>query len=253
MYPVTLFYFIFASNVRASLKIYYKHLGTKFTNALYYEHLRIFAITMVDRFITKIDPKSYEFIYDDGDTPLTTFNEATILVQSHFGGWAASSNLSRTRYKINLVMQETLMDSIKDIEETINIRQNISIIDLNQGTIAVSIAIANALMANEVVAMMGDRASSEKAIIQAEFLGKKANFNKNPFQIAYKMSTPILVYFIIYMGMRKYKVEYIKIDVDKQKPEHEAIEEALYLYVKKYEKLVKRYQNQWLNFFDFWS
>ena len=121
MYPVTLFYFIFASNVRASLKIYYKHLGTKFTNALYYEHLRIFAITMVDRFITKIDPKSYEFIYDDGDTPLTTFNEATILVQSHFGGWAASSNLSRTRYKINLVMQETLMDSIKDIEENINI------------------------------------------------------------------------------------------------------------------------------------
>ena len=35
MYPVTFFYFIFASNVKSALKIYYQHLGIKFTNKVY--------------------------------------------------------------------------------------------------------------------------------------------------------------------------------------------------------------------------
>ncbi len=253
MYPVTFFYFLVSSNVRKALKIYYKRLDSEFTNALYYEHLRIFAITMVDRFITKADPKAYEFIYDDGDTPLEIFKSSTILLQSHFGGWASSSNASRTPNKIHVVMQETMMNSIKEIEEEIDIKSNISVIDLNQGTIAVSIQIANALMADEIVAIMGDRASNDKAVIKTQFLGKSASFNKNPFQIAYKMGKPILVYFVLYVGIQKYKIEYIKIDMNKEKPEAEAIDKALKLYVAKYEDVIRRYPNQWLNFFDFWS
>lgn len=253
MYPVTFFYFLVSSNVREALKIYYKHLDIKFTNILYYEHLRIFSITMIDRFITKVDPKSYTFMYDDGDTPLEIFKDATILLQSHFGGWAASSNVSRTSNTINVVMQESMMESIKSIEESIGVKSNISVIDLNQGTITVSIQIANALMSNEVVAIMGDRASNDKAQTKTKFLGENTSFNKNPFQIAYKMDKPILVYFVLYIGMQKYKIEYIKINMNQDKSESEAIQEALALYVKKYEEVIKRYPNQWLNFYDFWA
>lgn len=253
MYPVTFFYFIFATNVKESLKIYYKHLDIKFTNSLYYEHLRIFAITMVDRFITKVDPKSYSFVYDDGDTPLEIFKNSTILLQSHFGGWASSSNVSRTTNKIHVVMQEALMDSIKEIEESMQIQTNISIIDLNTGSLSVSIQIANALMDNEIVAIMGDRASNKNSIISTKFLGESANFNKNPFQIAYKMDKPILIYFVIYISMQKYKFEYFKIEMDKSKTEDEAIAEALESYVRKYEDVIYRYPNQWLNFYDFWN
>ena len=230
MYPVTFFYFIFATNVKESLKIYYKHLGIELTSRRYYEHLRIFAITMVDRFITKVDPKSYTYLYDDGDTPLTVFNKSTILLQSHFGGWASSSNVSRTSNKIHIVMQEALMDSIKDIEESIDIKTNVSIIDLNSGALSVSIQIANALMNDEIVAMMGDRASNKKAIISAEFLGQEAYFNKNPFQIAYKMNKPIMVYFVLYLEMQRYKFEYLKIDLDQNKSEEESIKEGLQKY-----------------------
>lgn len=253
MYPVSFFYFLVASNVKESLKIYYEHLDIEFTNAVYYEHLRIFAITMVDRFISKVDAASYEFVYDDPDTPLEIFKHSTILIQSHFGGWASSSNVARTTNKINVVMQESLMDSIKAIEESMGIQSNISVIDLNQGAISVSIAIANALMADEIVAIMGDRASNDKSVIEAEFLGEVASFNKNPFQIAYKMAKPILVYFVIYIGVQKYKIEFLRIDLDQEKPESQAIKEALNQYVTKYEDVIQRYPNQWLNFFDFWA
>ncbi|MEN8302462.1 MAG: lysophospholipid acyltransferase family protein [Campylobacterota bacterium] len=253
MYPVTFFYFLFAGNVKDSLRVYYKHLNIKLTPKRYYEHLRIFALMMVDRFITKVDPKSYTYLYDDGDTPINIFSNSTILLQSHFGGWASSSNVSRTTNKIHIVMQEALMDSIKEIEESLDVKTNISVIDLNSGTLSVSIQIANAFMNNEVVAIMGDRASNVKATISTQFLGEEANFNKNPFQIAYKMNKPILVYFVIYLDIQKYKFEYMRIDVDIYKSEDQAIREALEKYVKMYEDVIKRYPNQWLNFYDFWE
>ncbi len=253
MYPVTFFYFIFAYNVKDALKIYYKNIGVPFNNLVYYEHLRIFAITMVDRFITRVDPKSYTYTYDDPQTPLEIFSKSAILLQSHFGGWASSANVSRTSNKIHIVMQEALMDSIKEIEDSLDIQTNINIIDLNSGGLSVSIQVANALMNNEVVAIMGDRPSSENGTIAVDFFKKKASFNKNPFQIAYKMKQPIVVYFVIYQKVQHYKFEYFTIELDYSKGEEEAILEGVQRYVASYESYIKQYPNQWLNFYDFWA
>jgi predicted LPLAT superfamily acyltransferase len=253
MYPVTFFYFIFAYNVKDALKIYYKNIGVPFNNLVYYEHLRIFAITMVDRFITRVDPKSYTYTYDDPQTPLEIFSKSAILLQSHFGGWASSANVSRTSNKIHIVMQEALMDSIKEIEDSLDIQTNINIIDLNSGGLSVSIQVANALMNNEVVAIMGDRPSNENGTIAVDFFKKKASFNKNPFQIAYKMKQPIVVYFVIYQKVQHYKFEYFTIELDYSKGEEEAILEGVQRYVASYESYIKQYPNQWLNFYDFWA
>ena len=253
MYPVSFFYFLFATNVKKSLKIYYNNINIKFTNKIYFEHLRIFAVCMVDRFISKADSKSYIFEYDDISVPTKILNEGTILLYSHFGGWAASSNSSHVTNKLNIVMKEVLLEGIKEIENSLEKKQNINIIDLDQGTISVSVQIANALMNDEIVAIMADRASNKKAEISVDFFNKKAKFNKNPFQIAYKTDKPILVYFIVLTGIQKYKVEYLLINLDKTKPEVEAINIALDTYTKEYEKIIKKYPNQWFNFYNFWG
>jgi predicted LPLAT superfamily acyltransferase len=150
-------------------------------------------------------------------------------------------------------MQEVLLDDIKNIENGIKVKENINIIDLNDNTISVSIQIANALINNEIVVMMADRTANNKSKLAIEFLGKKANFNKNPFQIAYKTNKPLLVYFIVLVGIQKYKVVHTYINIDKTKTEKEAIVIALNQYVKKYEDMVKLYPNQWLNFYNFWE
>ncbi len=253
MYPVSFFYFIFAKNVKDSLKIYYKHLNIPFTNKIYYEHLRIFAICMVDRFISKVDSKSYTFKYEDIETATKILNGGTILLYSHFGGWAASSNASHVNNKLNIVMKEVMLNSIKNIEDSIDSKINTNIIDLSEGTISVSVKIANALLNNEIVAIMADRASNKHSEIKIDFLNENASFNKNPFQIAYKMNKPILVYFIILTGIQEYKIEYIRIDMDKTKEENESIIEALKTYTKKYEEVIKKHPEQWFNFYNFWE
>jgi predicted LPLAT superfamily acyltransferase len=253
MYPVTFFYYLVASNVKESLKIYYAHLGLPFTQKVYYNHLRTFAITMVDRFIVKASPQDYAFTYDNPQRPLEIFSKASILLLSHFGGWASASNASRSSNTMNIVMQEAMKDGIKSIEDSLKMKSTIKIIDLNTGPIAVSIAIANALMNDEVVGIMGDRASNPNATISVEFLGEQAKFNKNPFQIAYKMKTPMVAYFVILVGMQKYNIEFIEIDLDQTLEVEAAIEKAVLEYVHKYEELLRKHPEQWLNFYNFWE
>jgi len=253
MYPVTFFYFLVAKNAKVGLRVYYQHLGTDFTNKVYFNHLRLFAICLVDRFISKIHPEHYKFSYENKEVPLSMLESGTILVYSHFGGWAASSNGAQVNNKINIVMQEAMLEGIKKLENEIDVESNLNIIDLDKGTLAVSVQIANALLNDEVVAIMADRASSKKAEVTMPFLGGEAQFNKNPFQVAYRVDKPILVYFIIWVGIQHYKVEYVRIDMDKTKNEANAIEFALTTYVHKLEEIVRAYPSQWFNLYDFWE
>jgi predicted LPLAT superfamily acyltransferase len=253
LYPITFFYFLVAKNAKEPLKIYYRNLGIKFNNRIYYNHLRVFAICMVDRFISKIDPQNYSFDYGDVDIPIEILESGSVLVYSHFGGWAASSNGAHVKNKINIVMQEAMLEGMKNIEKGLGLKSQLNIIDLDQGSIAVSVQIANALMNEEVVTIMADRASNEKAEMEIKFLNKKANFNKNPFQIAYKTDKPMLAYFIVLTGIQKYKVKYVQIELDRSKAEDIAVREALTQYVNKLEEVVKRYPDQWFNFYDFWE
>ncbi|MDF1874729.1 lipid A biosynthesis acyltransferase [Sulfurimonas sp. SAG-AH-194-I05] len=253
MYPVSFFYYFVSSNVRESLNIYYQHLGIKLTNALYYKHLRIFAITMLDRFISKADPKSYTFIYSDQQRTLQLFSNAMVLVHSHFGGWATASNMSSSNNMLNIVMQEALFDSIKAIENSMKQKETVHIIDVNKGPIVSSIEIGHALIRNEVVAIMGDRTSSNKANFSIEFFGEEAYFNKSPFQIAYRMKKPLVAYFIILTAIQHYNVTFIEIDMDYELNQDESIAKAMQIYVEKYTSILKKYPQQWFNFYDFWN
>lgn len=254
MYPVSFFYFLFAQNVRRSLKDYYKTLGIEFNNLIYFTHLRIFALCMVDRFISKYDPKSYSFTYEEKEKIQKVLNKKTILLFSHFGGWAASSNNPITNNTVNIVMQEIILDSIKDIENSIEKKiSTTKIIDQSMGQIPVSIEIANAISNNEIIAIMSDRPTNDKYKYKIKFFGKDAYFNQNPFKIAYRTKTAMLAYFVINTGIQEYSVKTISIDLDFNLDEKEAIQLAMKHYIKLFEDILKKYPNQWFNFYNFWE
>ena len=253
MYPVTFFYFLIANNVKEALREYYSHLNIPFTAHLYFEHLRMFAVCMVDRFISKIHPEKYAFEYKNTIMPIEKMSSGVILLHSHFGGWASSSMGTHVKNKINIVMQEAMFSEIKEIENNLEVQSHIHLIDVNKGNIFVSIEVANALMNEEIVAMMADRIASPSAEARVSFLGEDAVFNKNPFQVAYKTNKPIVIYFIIWVGIQRYKVEYIEIDMNQDIAESEAILDGLKSYITKYEEMIRLYPTQWFNLYNFWE
>lgn len=254
MYPVTFFYFIFASNVKKALKIYYKKLDIEFTNKIYYKHLFTFAMCMVDRFISKEDCAPYNFTYEGGDFIKTRVDDGSILLLSHFGGWSVTNCKILSDNTINIVMKEVILDSIKKIEDSIEQPlSNIKIIDQGANPLEVSIKIANAISNKESVAFMADRALDSRFEQKVKFLGEEASFNTNPFKVAYKTKTPLTLVFVISSGLQKYHIRSKEILVDFEADEKKAVTQALEQYVASFEDVVKEYPNQWFNLYDFWK
>ena len=256
LYFVVSYYFLFARNVRESLKTYYKHLNIPFSNKLYFQHLLHYAIATSDRFISKSDPELYQFENKERETLLKEIKSGSILLANHFGGWATSTNYFRdNETNIHVVMSEAMLNSAKEFEDIIDRKhtKNINIIDLSKGLIHAYITIANALLDNESVALMGDRAIDSKHNYPVDFFGEKANFNKNPFVIAYKTKKPIILIFVIYKELLKYEVKFHKIELDYNLPVEEAINQSMKQYVKYLSDILIQYPTQWFNFYNFWE
>ena len=253
MYPVTFFYFVVASNVKAALKDYYYHINLPFNNMVYFHHLRHFAITMCDRFVSKVSPNDYSFEIENETDLMHELNQGCIILLSHFGGWATAGNCFKD-LKINIVMQEVLLSEIKKIEETLpKSNTNLNIIDLSKGGVNVALEIAAALSKNESVAMMGDRATDTKNNMALNFFEKKANFNKSPFAIAYKTDKPIIGLTFTYQKPQCYKLTFTTIKMDKSNPQEDEIKKAIQAYVDFFSSAIKSNPEQWFNLYYFWK
>jgi predicted LPLAT superfamily acyltransferase len=253
MYPVSFFYFLVAHNVKAALKDYYARIGVPFNNRVYFTHLRHFAITMCDRFISKVRPNDYRFEIEKEEELLVTMRQGCILLLSHFGGWAAAGNCFHDA-TIHIVMQEALLEEIKRIEEDLpSVQSNIHVIDLAKGGVAVSLEIASALLKNEIVAMMGDRAREAKHHHPVLFFGHEADLNQNPFLLAYKTQKPIVALAVIYQKPQCYKIKYLKIIMQKKNPQSEEIHKAMQAYADFLASVVACHPEQWFNFYHFWK
>lgn len=117
---------------------------------------------------------------------------------------------------------------------------------MNQGGIAANIQIANALMNKEIIAMMADRAVDSTKVVEVEFFGSKVKINKNPFDIAKRMSKPALAIFVINKELRKYDLFFEEIKGD-------SIEEMAQNYINVLESILKKNPMQWYNFYDFFK
>lgn len=243
--------------MKAALKIYYKQIGKKFSARVHHEHLRHFAICMCDRFISLVEPQKYTFALDNKEELLKSLHHGGILLLSHYGGWAVAANcFGKFELKINVVMQEVLMQSIKQVEESIKQKKEAShlhIIDTAKGGIGVTLEIAKALKNSELVAMMADRATSDKNAVGVEFFGKEGFFNKNPFEIAYKTQKPLLALFFRYDNPQEYSIDYQILPMDFENSMSVEVQKCMRLYAKRFEENINIYPQGWFNFYNFWE
>lgn len=255
LYIVVAYYFFFAKNVKKSLQIYYRQIDKPFNSKVYFNHLFKYAITMTDRFISKTHPHLYLFENFDRQMNKKVMTQGVIMVSTHFGGWAAATNYFRyEETKVHVVMNESMLAQTQEFYKSLDKTNEeiVEVIDLSKGMQS-SIEIANALLNNECVAMMADRAYRKKDLMSKKFFNKDAYLNKNPFQIAYKADKEILAYLFIFEDINKYNTVSKKIIVDKSLSEEAAVSSAMDEYVSFLEYYLKLYPDQWFNFYDFWS
>lgn len=247
---VALYYVLFTPSVKNSLESYYRHLGLKLSYMAYFRHIKLFALSIFDRFISRI--KSDELFFErENREAFLSLQEGGIVLLSHIGGWATAGHSMKADIPpMNIVMHEATKSKINELEKSKQ-RQNeekVKIIDLNLGVIPANIQIANALMNKEVVAMMADRVADPRKVVAVDFLGSKVEINKNPFDIAYRFKKPLVAIFVVLTQEKHYKLIFKDIIIDQK-----SLEEIAQEYMNVLTEIVKIYPNQWYNFYDFFN
>jgi len=247
---IAFYYALFTPSVRQSLKSYYEHLGIELTFFRYFLHIRSFAKSIFDRFVSRIREDELTFKRENREDFLS-LKDGGIVLLSHIGGWATAANsLKVDMPQVHIVMMESQKEKIKRLEREKK-RQNeqhVNIIDLSEGPISANIQIANALMNKEIVAMMADRVIDKKNSIEVEFLNDKVLINKNPFEIASRFNKKIVATFSVNDGVNSYKLIFKALNTENKKTQDIAQE-----YMNIVEQIVKKYPNQWYNFYDFFN
>jgi predicted LPLAT superfamily acyltransferase len=251
---VSFVYALITKNEREAIKDYYERVGVSYSFLYYVSHINQFSLSLFDRFVTKIDPDSFEIERINLHKFLDDKNR--ILALSHVGNWAntfvAFKYENRT---IHITADEKLKESISSYEKSLKHQNssNIKVINLKEGLKA-SIEMVQALKKGDDLAIMVDRLIDSSKFIEVDFLNSKTKFNKNPFEIAYNRGVDIMGVTVIRSGDKKYKVIFSDpISVDKSIKREESVAIMAEKYAKYLEGILHEYPKQWFNFYKFWE
>jgi predicted LPLAT superfamily acyltransferase len=107
----------------------------------------------------------------------------------------------------------------------------------------------------EIVGMLGDRALKSDKTVRCDFLGAPANFPQGPLLLASILKAPVVLFFGLYLGGRRYAIHFERfageIRVDRRSRSAQ-LQPHVARYAARLEHYCRRAPYNWFNFYDFW-
>lgn len=186
---------------------------------------------------------------------LSSSHEGFVQLSSHIGNYElAGYSLKAKEKRFNALVfggeKATVMTNRSKMFEANNIRM-IPIGDDMSHIYMVNEALAN----GEIMSIPADRIFGSNKHITADFLGHPAKFPKGPFLIAAMRNVSVIFVAVMKISARKYKiiVEPIYTAMEDNISVARRAENIAAVFIPRLEKIVKKYPDQWFNYYDFWS
>lgn len=252
---VSFYYYLFAARPRRALLDFYQntlHMTASGARKTARRNFYIFGQTLVDRaafLLGKNRQFSHIFENEQYLIDIRDAGKGGILLSAHLGNWETAGNLLKGRITptINIVMLDAEVENIKKYMDLSTGGSRFKVIAIKDDLSHI-IAIRNALVNNEFVAIHADRYLEGAKFIELDFLGRKARFPYGPFVIASKFNAPVTFVFAAKDGKYSYHLSATRPLEQKMKPE-----EIARLYVDELERKVKAFPEQWFNYFNFFQ
>ena len=116
--------------------------------------------------------------------------------------------------------------------------------------------VKESLDAGFLVGMLGDRVSSGDKTTRCQFLGAPATFPAGPIMLAAMMRCPVILFFGLYRGGKRYKIHFehfadeVILNHDRRA---EDIQHWMQRYVARLEHYARLAPYNWFNFYPFWD
>lgn len=199
------------------------------------------------------DKFTYEFEKLENIVSLSNSTKGGILLSAHVGNWdMAAHQLTSDLPTLNVVMFDGEHERIKKTFDQIG-KRAFNIIVLKEDNAHV-FEIGAALARHELVCLHADRFLEGNKTMCLPFLGKEALFPAGPFMLAAGFNVPVSFVYAFKETSRHY--HYFGSKPLTKEPGEDKKAFALRLaqaYVADLENKLKRYPEQWYNYYDFWA
>lgn len=178
------------------------------------------------------------------------------LVSAHVGNWdVAGGLLKRINARVHVVMLDAEHRRIKELLGDVLKENNVDIIPIRDDMSHI-VRIREALEANDMICMHGDRFLEGAKTMTVPFLGKDARFPQGPFLLPARFGVPVTFVFAMKEGSRHYHFyatpPIIPGHASSPKNREVAVRELLEKYTEQLEWILARYPLQWFNYYNFW-
>jgi len=260
LYSITLYFVISA---RAARRVSYEYLkrvrGCPPHWWHVFRHFHCFAATILDRvYLLRGEFEHFDVTLHEKEILHRQIEsgKGCILLGSHFGSFEVLRTLGVTQqdFPLKVLMDIAHNQNITRFLDALNhkIASTVIVPDRPDTLLRVK----ESLDAGFLVGMLGDRVSSGDKTTQCRFFGSPATFPAGPILIAAMMHCPVILFFGLYRGGKRYEIyfEHFADDVILNR-DHRA--EDIQHWMQRYAERLGHYARlapyNWFNFYPFWD
>lgn len=219
-----------------------------------YRNHCMFSQVVIDRFAMYAG-KKFEFDIDGMDKfeQMTERDEGFVQLSSHIGNYEiAGYSLTAKNKRVNALVfggeKESVMANRRKMFESHNIRMIPVKTDMSH-----IFEIDSALTDGEIISMPADRVFGSQKVYTIGFLGKEAGFPQGPFILAAVRNVPMLFVAVMKRKAKLYHITVKPLDMPESGSARQKAEAMARQYAALLEDEVRKYPDQWYNYFDFWA
>jgi predicted LPLAT superfamily acyltransferase len=257
---VAFHYFLFSTKTSKVIYHYFRNrigFGPVKSVLKIYQNYFLLGQTLLDKIIVMAgfgNRFTYEFDGEENLHKIVNGGKGGILISAHVGNWEAAGHLlKRLNTKVNVVMYDGEHQQIKDYLNNVTGGKNFNVIVV-KNDISHVYAIGEALQKNELICLHADRfVEGSKTTIQ-HFLGADARFPAGPFALASTFKVPVSIVFAFKESTTHYHFYGSKLfEYNRSDTRQEYSDNLMRTFVSDLEQMVKKYPEQWFNYYNFWE
>ncbi|HXM80945.1 MAG TPA: acyl-CoA synthetase [Burkholderiales bacterium] len=260
LYPICAYFVLFSRRARrASAEYLRRALGRRPGLGDVFRHYHAFASTIHDRVYLLAGKYSYFDVTLSAPAGLLARlrqGRGCILLGSHLGSFEilCARSVSDCVPPVNVLMHLDNAEKINSVLHPLAPGIESRIIPL--GGPESLLRVRECLARGEIVGMLGDRAWRNERTCSCDFLGARARFPLGPLLLAGLLDAPVVLFFGLYLGGRRYEIrlEPFAEAIPLEPREREAaVRPWVQRYVRRLEHHCRLAPYNWFNFYDYWE
>ena len=223
-----------------------------------YQNHYVFGQCLLDRFATYAGRRNFfkiDIIGNEHFLRLLDGKKGFVTASSHTGNFELGGYLLHQEKKriYGIVYGEEAKELMTKRIETFGLN-NIFTVPV-AGDMSHIFVLHEALKKGEIVSMPCDRNFGSAKTVECNFLNAKADFPQGAFAMAVMYDVPVIAIFVMKASLSNYRVYVRPLSVENYEHlnKHDKINCLAQSFASELENIVRKYPEQWFNFYNFWK